>query len=236
MKPIFEELDYQITELGELVLRRRSVLAKPGAVVYEVRLGGDFLMSSMVRGSELALADLGLTAWGAAPARVLMGGLGLGYSAHAALAHGCVEALEVVEFLEPVLAWHRRGLVPLGPALCGDSRVRLTQGDFFERVLSVDPPGGDERWHVILVDIDHSPRHLLSAGHGRVYSESGLLRIAARLEPGGVFALWSCEGPDEEFLARLAPAFRDAEAHPIEFYNPMIDEDEVNTIYVARRG
>src|SRR6202034_4392351 len=108
------------TPLGELTLRRRRIRALDGLEVYEVKLGDAFLMSSLFHEVEVALADLGLAAANAPELDVVVGGLGLGYTAIAALNHPAVRSLLVVEALEAVIDWHQRGLVPLGPQLTAD--------------------------------------------------------------------------------------------------------------------
>lgn len=241
MPPPFEELDRQKTPLGELVLRRRRVLALGGETVWEVKLAGDLLMSSLVNDSERALAGLALAALGGRPADVLIGGLGLGHTVAAALAAPGVRSLTVVELLPAVIEWHRCGLVPLGKELSRDPRCRFVAGDFFALLSS---PAGLEappvpgaalaRWDAVLIDIDHTPDSLLHPSHARFYEPAGLRRAAERLRPGGVLALWSADPPAPGFTARLEAAFASARAHPITFFNPLTTEDEVNTVYVAR--
>ena len=121
----FEELDYQETELGGLSLRRRGILSLGGMEVYEIQLGDAFLMSSLFTEVEVALADLGLAELDNAALDVVVGGLGLGYTARAALRNPAVRSLLVIEALPPVIDWHRRGLVPLGIQLTADPRCRF---------------------------------------------------------------------------------------------------------------
>ncbi|MCP4378638.1 MAG: hypothetical protein GY794_20990, partial [bacterium] len=103
---MFEELDYSRTPLGELILRRRSVPAMEDACLYEVKLGGEFLMSSIVNDSEIALADLAMKDLDRADCNVLVGGLGLGYTAAAVLKFDNVRSLVVAEYLPEVIRWH----------------------------------------------------------------------------------------------------------------------------------
>ena len=130
MSAAFEELDFSPTPIGEVSLRRRRDPAT-GTDVFEVKLGDEFLMSSMFTVAEIELARIGLARLDRAELDVVVGGLGLGYTARAALEDARVRELVVVEFLEPVIDWHRRGLVPVGPTLTSDARCRLVQGDFF---------------------------------------------------------------------------------------------------------
>jgi spermidine synthase len=229
----FEELYYRRTPLGDLILRRRTQLSL-GVEVYEVKLGDEFLMSSLFTAGEVALADLALSER-KGPLDVVVGGLGLGYTAHAALRYPQVGSLLVVEALGDVIHWHRRGLVPLGNQLVADPRCKLVTRDFFEAIKSpgIDPDFPSKRFHAILVDIDHSPRHVLHPSHNELYRPEGLRRLAAHLHGGGVFALWSNDPPDEEFCAALAAVFSQHEAHVVKFPNPLQNREAANTVYVA---
>ncbi len=234
----FEELDYRKTPLGELTLRRRSVASLDGLEVFEVKLGEDFLMSSLFHEVEVALADLGLAALGAGEWDVVVGGLGLGYTAVAALENAAVRSLLVVDALDAVIEWHRRGLVPLGARLTADPRCRLIHGDFFALAasgMSFDPGQPGRRFHAVLLDIDHSPRNLLHPRHGVFYSTEGLHALATHLHAGGVFALWSDDPPDDDFLAALGEVFDTPEAHVVKFANPLLDRESASTVYVARQ-
>lgn len=232
----FEELDYRDTPIGEISLRRRTQLSL-GIEVYEVKLGDEFLMSSLFTEGEVALARIGLNGLGAGPLDVVVGGLGLGYTARAVLEAPAVRSLLVIDALAAVIDWHRQGLVPLGAELCADPRCEFLNGDFF---ALLDSPGIDSRdytrrFHAILVDIDHSPRQVLNASHVRLYSHDGLRQLAEHLHPGGAFALWSNDPPDDEFMAVLGSAFVRCEAHVVTFPNPLQNRDATNTVYVATR-
>ena len=239
MSAEFAELDYRKTPLGELVLRRRRVRELDGLEVYEVKLGEDFLMSSLFHEVEVALADLGIARLEGVDLDVVVGGLGLGYTARAALRHASVRSLVVVDFLQPVIEWHQQGLVPLGKELTADSRCRLVHGDFFalaaEPRRGFDPLDPGRRFHVVLLDIDHSPKNLLHERHGAFYAEEGLRRLGEQLYPGGVFALWSDDAPDPEFLAALGGVFGRCEAQVVRFYNPLLERDSASTVYVAQK-
>jgi len=241
MSTLFEELDYRQTSMGELVLRRRAEPRLGDRVVYEVKLGDDFLMSSLFTVGEEALATLGLdaVAGNAADLDVVVGGLGLGYTAAAALAHPRLRSLLVVEFLGPVIEWHRRGLVPLGRTLGADPRCRLVNGDFFALATGGDgfdheAPG--RRVHAVLLDVDHSPEHLLSGGHAGFYGAGGLAAMARFLLPGGVFAMWSNDPADENFTGRLGQVFAMARAETVRFDNPYTGRDATCTIYLAHKA
>ncbi|HEX2314648.1 MAG TPA: spermidine synthase [Thermomonospora sp.] len=224
----FEELDWCPTPMGELSLRRRRDPVS-GADVYEVKLGDEFLMSSQFTAGEVALARLGLEPLPDTALDVVVGGLGLGYTARTVLEDARVRSLTVVEALAGVVSWHERGLVPLGETLTSDSRCRFLQGDFF--TLPFEGPV-----HAVLLDIDHSPRHVLHPHHAAFYRSEGLRALSERLVPGGVFALWSNDPPDEDFTAVLSGVFAEARAEVVEFPNPLQDRTALNTVYVARLG
>jgi spermidine synthase len=226
----FEELDCCQTELGELVLRRRRPVSQPDAWVYEVKLADRFLMSSLVTDSERELATRALALVAGDELSVLVGGLGLGYTAAAALADRRVAHLDVVERLPEVIAWHRRGLVPLGESLCGDSRCHLHEGDCLQ-MLRCDV---GRRYDAILIDIDDSPIHLLDAGHAAFYEVEGLAAARRHLRPGGVFALWTSLAAEPEVTERLRQAFSEVSVEEVPFENALLDRSDVNAIYFAR--
>jgi spermidine synthase len=230
----FEELSYRQTPFGELVLRRRTEV-KLGVEVYEVKLGDEFLMSSLFTGSEIALARLALEKLAAPTADVVVGGLGLGYTAKAVLAHRCVRSLLVVEALKDVIEWHRNALVPLGAELTSDPRCRFVNADFFALADSddIDSHSPGRRFDAILVDIDHSPRHLLHPQNAALYTREGLARLARHLRPGGVFGLWSNDPPDADFQAELDRVFERSEACVVKFPNPLIGKEAACTVYLA---
>ncbi|WP_367048216.1 spermidine synthase [Streptomyces sp. Je 1-332] len=232
----FEEIDWRPTPMGDISLRRRRDPAS-GDDVYEVKLGDEFLMSSLFTAGEIALTRLGLAQLPDTELDVAVGGLGLGYTARAALDDRRVRSLTVIEALGEVIDWHQRGYVPLGAALSSDPRCRLVQGDFFamagEDGDGLDPEEPDRRFHAILLDVDHSPRHVLHPSHAALYEPSGLRALARRLHPGGVFALWSNDPPDAEFYAVLGEVFPKAESHVVDFPNPLQGGSATNTVYVA---
>jgi spermidine synthase len=235
----FEELDYRKTSLGDLILRRRRMVSLGDIEIYEVKLGDAFLMSSLFHEVEEALARLGLGELGGEHWNVVVGGLGLGYTAMAALAHREVASLLVIDALEPVIEWHRTGLVPLGAKLTGDPRTIIRQGDFFALALSqegFDPAVPHRRFDAVLLDIDHSPRNLLHPQNAAFYEPDGLRALAAHLKPGGVFALWSDDPPDDEFLGNLERVFATTRAHVVTFPNPVTESESASTVYVARNA
>ncbi len=236
MARLFEELDYVPTPMGTLSLRRRRGFSSDSDI-YEIKLGEAFLMSSLCTVSEVALARLGLAELTGDALDVVVGGLGLGYTADAVLADRRVRSLVVIEAMPEVIEWHATGLLPLGPRLLADPRCKFVQGDFFAMAASspprFDPDVPDRRFDAILVDIDHSPRQVLHPDHAVFYESAGLKQLAAQLKPGGVFALWSNDPPDQAYRAVLDAALAKARADVVTFPNPIDGREEACTIYVA---
>jgi spermidine synthase len=234
MSARFEELDWRPTPLGAISLRRRRDPVS-GTDVLEVKLDDDFLMSSLFTVAEVEVARLALARLPGTGLDVAVGGLGLGYTAQTVLDDPNVRSLVVIETLGEVIEWHTRGLIPLGASLTADPRCRLVQGDFFAMVADagLDPEAAGRRFHAIVVDIDHSPRHLLHPSHAGFYQLSGVRRLAEHLHPGGVFSLWSNDPPDADYESLLRAVFVDVRAEVVRFHNPLQDRDATNTVYVA---
>ena len=234
MSARFEELDRRQTAMGELSVRRRL---EPTLQidVWEVILNDEHLMSSIFTVAERALATLGLAAIEGDGLDVIVGGLGLGYTACEVLRDPRVGSLRVVDALGEVIGWHEAGLFPFAGELISDPRCRLVPGDFFAMIAGASPFGAGAAGLVdaILVDIDHTPRHWLHPSHAPFYEAAGLRKLAARLRPGGVFGLWSDTPPDEEFMAKLRSVFPTCAAHVVTFANFHTDGESSNTVYVA---
>ena len=235
MSVYFEELDFRPSPIGVLSLRRRRSLTT-GGDVYEIKLGDEFLMSSAFTTAEIELARLGLAALRRGDIDVVVGGLGLGYTAQAALENSNVRSLIVVDALAAVIEWHQQGLLPLGKQLTDDPRCRFVNGDFFamsDSAQGFDSSTPGRRFDAVLVDIDHSPRNLLHPRHAALYAPAGLARLASHLNPGGVFALWSNDAPDPAFERALTGVFATSAAHVVSFDNASGQHDASNTVYVA---
>ncbi|MCZ7438080.1 spermidine synthase [Micromonospora sp. WMMC241] len=232
----FEELAWRETPIGEISLRRRHDPALD-ADVYEVKLDDEYLMSSAFPVAEIELARLGLAPLTGETLDVVVGGLGLGYTARTALEDARVRSLLVVEAIEDVIDWHRRDLLPFAAGLAADPRTRFVRTDFFAAVAdgAFDPEEPGRRFHAVLLDVDHSPRHVLHPSHAPFYTVDGLRRLAALLHPDGVFALWSNDPPDSEFQRTLTEVFPTSVAHVVRFPNPLQGREAANTVYVARR-
>lgn len=228
-----EELAYHTTPLGDLTLRRRIDPRLQDTEIYEVKLGDEYLMSSLFTESERQLAHLALAGLDG-KLDVVVGGLGLGYTAAAALENERVRSLLVIDLFPEVIGWHRDGLVPLGAKLAGDIGCELRQGDFF--ALAVTELDGGRQFDAVLLDVDHSPKHYLDEKNESFYGAEGLNRLKKQMKEGGVFALWSDDPVDEDFTAHLRSIFGAADGHNIEFSNPYTNSTSVNSVYVARRS
>jgi spermidine synthase len=232
----FAELDRRQTLMGEISLRRRL---EPTLQidVYEAMLGEEHLMSSLFTVAEIELARLSLARVEGEQLAVVVGGLGLGYTARAALEDARVASVHVIEALGEVIGWHERHLVPLGEELTADERCHLRQADFFALVAAGEPLSPSQpQVDAVLLDVDHTPRHVLHASHAAFYEPAGLQRLADQLRPGGVFGLWSDDPPDERFSAALGDVFATADAHVVTFPNVHTGAEAANTVYVATMG
>lgn len=235
----FEELAFVPTPLGDLSLRRQRLMMLGGREIFEIKLNQDYLMSSLFTTVEVALAERSLALLTAPHPDVVIGGLGLGYTTAAVLDKARVRSVIVVDALDPVIDWHRRGLVPLGPRITTDPRCRLVCGDFFALTAPTtdgyDPDEPGRRFDAILLDIDHSPRHLLHPRHAAFYGVEGLQYLSGRLRQDGVFGMWSDAPIDEAFLADLRAVFTDVRAELVSFSNPFLGEDSHSVVYLGRR-
>lgn len=192
-------------------------------------------MSSLFTVAERELARLGLDAVSGECLDVLVGGLGLGYTALTALQDERVQSLTVVEALGEVIGWHRRGLLPEAAVLNSDARVRLVAGDFFALMRGTTQFDDviPDRFHAILLDIDHTPRHVLHSSHAAFYTVEGLRQLHHHLAPHGVFGLWSDDPPDAAFLAALDATFLRSTAQVVTFPNPLTRGESTATVYLA---
>lgn len=239
MQSVFEELDFQATPFGEISLRRRSEPRLDHKIIYEVKLGEEFLMSSLFVEAEEQLSSLCLAALKndsfETQLNVIVGGLGLGYTALTALNDKAVAKLRVIDVMQPVIKWHQQGILPIGDVLAADERSTLIHADFFE--VACDEQAGfldDEPVHAVLLDIDHSPSHWLNASNADFYSKPSLHKMAAKIIDGGVFGLWSNDLPDQKFVNHLESIFKSVETHIVSFDNPYSGSESTNSVYVAR--
>ena len=239
MSSLFEEIDSQDSPLGEIALRRRRMPVFGDRDIYEVKLGDEFLMSSMFVDAEEALSTLGLAAVQGDKLSVVVGGLGLGYTAVAALKDERITELLVVDALAPVIGWHQDELVPLGKILNADIRNRYVLGSFFDLATDAskgfDPSNADKKFDAILLDIDHSPTEFLNAANASFYTTENLALMAEQLKPNGVFAMWSQNLPEASFEALLKTVFNSVDSHVVSFFNPFQNMEATNSVYVCNK-
>jgi spermidine synthase len=166
-----------------VALRRRS---ESGAL--ELVVDGSFAMDTVDVSAEVELARAALELH-ATPRRVLVGGLGLGFTARAVLADPGVECLDVVEVAEPLVRWAREGLVPELAELEADGRCRRHVADVADLLGGTGDPAGE--WDHVLLDVDNGPDFLIRPDNARLYDRALLGQAVRRLAPGGVLLVWS---------------------------------------------
>lgn len=224
-----EILAYENTPLGILCLRRRELLSEPGTMVTEITLNHEFLMSSYHTMSERQLAAQALEMNRGEQLRALVGGLGLGCTAREVLASERVAAVEVVEFLPQVIDWLDRGLFPLADELRADARFSVTAGDVYERLTQPS----NERFDLVLIDVDHCPDENLAESNRRFYSEEGLRRAKAHLASGGVLGVWSY-AESSPFADALHRVFKHVAVKRVAFRNDLIDQDVTDWLFFGQ--
>ena len=238
MTKMFQEIAWEQTPIGELVLRRRKLHAG-GDDIWEIKLNDGYLMSSQFVDGEIALADLGLAMTPGESLDVVVGGLGLGYTAQAVLRDARVEKLTVVELIPEVIQWHRDHLLPLGACLTDDPRCHLRQGDFFAVALGpegFDPRAAEQRHDAILIDIDHSTTHFIDDASAGFYNAAAITAITRKLKPGGVFALWSTDAEAPDFVAAMRQSLIYVTVKWVEFATPYREQPAFNLIYLGRQA
>ncbi len=223
-----EILAYEPSPLGFLCLRRRELLSQPGVIVTEVTLNHEFLMSSLYTDSERALAQIAIDMHPGDKLRVLVGGLGLGYTAREALLSERVAQVDVVELLPQVIDWLTAGLIPLSTELRDEPRLVINQGDVYRRLAG--PP--DDLFDLILIDVDHSPDERLGEENISFYTESGLRAARRHLAPDGVLAVWSY-AESSPFADALRTVFERVRVEPITYDNRLVDEQPTDWLFFA---
>ncbi|MFG1479094.1 spermidine synthase [Xanthobacter sp. V4C-4] len=180
---------------GDLRLMRRGD-------EFSIMSGATELMNSRLSGSEQALATLVCARLGSRRApRLLIGGLGMGFTLRAALgALGADAGVVVVELVPAVVAWARGPMAALFGASLTDPRVTLVEDDVSAAIRS-----GRAAYDAILLDVDNGPGGLMRAANDGLYDAAGLQAARAALRPGGLLAVWS-SAPDRDFTQRLRRA------------------------------
>ncbi|MDB5572471.1 MAG: hypothetical protein JWN93_3654 [Hyphomicrobiales bacterium] len=166
---------------------------------FSIRLGPAELMNSRLSGSEEALATLPIARLGGrARPRLLIGGLGMGFTLRAALAAlGPDAQVEVAELVPAVVAWARGPMAELFGDSLTDPRTVIHEGDVAQ-LIRAEPAAYD----AIMLDVDNGPEGMSREGNDALYTISGLSAARRALRPGGVLAVWS-QGPDKSFTHRL---------------------------------
>jgi spermidine synthase len=229
----YVEVARAVSPRGEVVLRERrdpvsSDTAAPAAAVLELRVNGVFVMDTAETSSEKGLATTAL-AQVEDPRAVLVGGLGLGYTAHEVLADKRLERVVVVEIEDALVQWIRDGTIPHGPAYLADERLSVVTADI-RTVIAEAAPGA---YDLVLLDVDNGPGFLVHDDNEEVYQHDFLAQAHAALRPGGALVVWSAaESP--RLQAELGEVF--GNAVPIPYEVTLQSRDEHYWLYLARRG
>ena len=175
------------SERGEIVLRRRfEDEPDHSGGVLELRVNGVFVIDSFETSSEVALAQAALAAT-ADPRHVLVGGLGLGFTAHEVLSDPRVERVTIAEIEEPLVRWFRDGTIPHGPAYLADGRIGITVADV-QQVVTESAP---ESFDLVLLDVDNGPDSLVFESNAPIYEKVFLRQVETSLRPAGSVVIWS---------------------------------------------
>lgn len=224
-----EVLAYSDSPIGAICLRRRELLARPGTMVTEITVDHTLLMSSYHTASERALSSRALRRHGGTEGlRVLVGGLGLGYTAREALKSAAVTRVDVVEFLPQVIGWMKNGLFPLSDELNSEPRYSAMEGDVY--AMLAGPP--ELQYDLILIDVDHAPDEPLADGNAVFYTEAGLRAAKEHLRPGGLLGVWSY-ADSSPFATALRAVFPHGEVEPVAFDNEFTGEEETNWLFLS---
>ncbi|HYC53673.1 MAG TPA: hypothetical protein VEL28_01870 [Candidatus Binatia bacterium] len=167
----------------------RAITLHREADGYMVRVGNEPLMGSRTHGSEAQMAELALRHIESSSPRVLIGGLGMGFTLRAALdVLPSTAEVVVVELLPCIVEWNYGVLADLAKRPLQDVRVRLIAADFVDHLAGTEDAG---RYDAILVDVDNGPEAFTTAGNARIYDRTGLQALQNALVPGGTVAIWS---------------------------------------------
>jgi len=203
---------------------------------YSIKAGNYELMNSRIYGSEDALAKLGCQKIAKNPrARVLIGGLGMGYTVRTALNELAATAQVVVAELVPaVVKWNRGVLAHLAGRPLDDQRVKVQEGDVAQIIKSATG-SYDASYDAILLDVDNGPQGLVRKDNDWLYGREGLKTAYTALRPKGVMAVWS-SGPDGAFARRLCQAGFDVDEVKVRARGGRGKGGAHHVIWTARRG
>jgi spermidine synthase len=191
------------TPHGELQLQRWRKPDEKGQRLYEVIFNGVFLMATYNELSEKALATLAIEplASNRQDLRVLIGGLGIGYSLKAALDYDSVQAVDVVEIEKHIIRWSRSVFSKQNRHACSDSRVRLIHMDLGDYITQTD-----KAYDAIILDVDNGPTWLALGSNQRLYEKPALGKFRVLLRDGGIFTVWAAH-QSAAFQNRLEQVF-----------------------------
>lgn len=228
-----EVLDAVEHAIGLLYLTRYPEPMHPDGWVYTVYIDGALLMCSENPLSERELATRAIAAHPGRTLRVLVGGLGLGYTAQAALESERSALVRVVDRMDFVINWMRQGQLPLSEQLNADPRLELVQGDVYGDLLGP----AHEQWDLILVDVDHSPDDPLDPASAEFYTVEGQARVRQHLAPGGILAVWSAWN-DDPFAEVMEQSYAEAWREHVEWWTAPEEQGGIllhNLLFFGRK-
>ncbi len=212
------------SERGEIVLRRR--IEERAADALELRVNGVFVMDTRETTSETELAAAALELV-EQPRRVVVGGLGLGFTTQRVLADHRVEQVKVVELESALIGWMRDGTIPHGPAILADKRLHIVDADIVMAVAEAR-----STYDLVLLDVDNGPGYLVHDSNERVYAREFLESTRTIIDPGGALVIWSAD-PAPELAATMEQVFGNCTEHR---YDVLLQErPEQYLLYLSRR-
>ncbi|MEV0719709.1 spermidine synthase [Asanoa sp. NPDC050611] len=210
-----EVVEKVVTDRGELVLRR-------DAGHCELISNGVFLMDTRSGASERTLVDAAVSA--VAPGgRLLIAGLGVGFSLASAVSCATLAEIVVVEIEPTVVAWHTTHLESFSGGALRDPRVRVVVADLGQWLATTE-----EQFDAICLDVDNGPDWTVFDTNAALYADAGTALLRAHLRPGGVLAVWSAAA-SEDYAARLAST-----VGPVSTVLTEVEHGEPDVVYLAR--
>ncbi|WP_031309751.1 spermine/spermidine synthase [Brevibacillus laterosporus] len=189
---------------------------------YEIISNGTFLMATYNGESERLLVKASLDSVHH-PRKVMIGGLGVGFSLSEALKNNRVKEVVVLEIEEKIIEWNNRYFGEYSNHPLTDSRTRVVKADLLQWIQEAN-----EKFDVICLDIDNGPDWTVTEANHSLYKESGLNTLLGLMNPGGVIAFWSANSSDA-FALRLSEYF-----HEVEEYKVEVERGEPDVVYIAK--